>query len=128
MMATAMTARSADARRRGALIEQRAAQWLMARGLALIASNQHAKGGELDLIMRDGDTLVFVEVRHRASSRHGHPLETITPQKQRRLIRAARFYLHRNGLSCLCRFDVLAVTGPLHQLEYEWVTNAFEAF
>jgi putative endonuclease len=120
--------RAADARQRGALIEQLAAQWLVDRGLVLVASNQHAKGGELDLIMRDGQTLVFVEVRHRASSQHGHPLETITPVKQRRLIKAARFYLHRNGLSCLCRFDVLAVTGPLHQLEYEWVPNAFEAF
>lgn len=120
--------KTADARQRGALIERLAAQWLTARGLVLIASNQHAKGGELDLVMRDGDTLVFVEVRHRTSNRHGHPLETITPLKQRRLIKAARFYLHRNRLSCLCRFDVLAVTGPLHQLEYEWVTNAFEAF
>lgn len=117
-----------DARQRGALIEQRAAQWLTARGLVLVASNQHAKGGELDLVMYDGDTLVFVEVRHRASNRFGHPLETITPLKQRRLIRAARFYLHRNGLSCLCRFDVLAVTGPPDQLHFEWVANAFEAF
>lgn len=116
-----------DARQRGALIEQLAAQWLSARGLALVASNQHAKGGELDLVMYDGDTLVFVEVRHRASNQFGHPLETITPQKQRRLIKAARFYLHRNGLSCPCRFDVLAVTGPLDQLHFEWVANAFEA-
>ncbi|WP_027966523.1 YraN family protein [Halomonas halocynthiae] len=116
-----------DARQRGALIEQLAARWLMTQGLVLVASNQHAKGGELDLVMYDGDILVFVEVRHRANNRFGHPLETITPLKQRRLIRAARFYLHHNGLSCPCRFDVIAATGPPEQLHFEWIANAFEA-
>ncbi len=117
-----------DARARGEAIEQLAAAWLTARGLVLLATNQHAKGGELDLVMRDGEVLVFVEVRHRADTRHGHPLETITPTKQRRLIRAARFYLQRNRLSCPCRFDVLAVTGLAPHLEYDWVANAFEAY
>ena len=119
--------RPTDARARGERIERLAARWLTARGLTLEAANQHAKGGELDLVMRHGDTLVFVEVRHRADSRHGHPLETITAAKQRRLIRAARFYLARNRLSCPCRFDVLAVTGLPPHLEYDWVANAFEA-
>ena len=118
----------AEARARGAQVERLAADWLVARGLTHEASNQHAKGGELDLVMRDGETLVFIEVRHRADSRHGHPLETITPTKQRRLIRAARFYLQRNRLSCACRFDVLAVTGTPPRLEFEWVAGAFEAF
>ncbi|TLF49667.1 YraN family protein [Halomonas urmiana] len=116
-----------DARARGAAIERLAARWLGERGLTLEACNQHAKGGEIDLVMRDGEVLVFVEVRHRADSRHGHPLETITPTKQRRLIRAARFYLQRNRLSCACRFDVLAVTGTPPDLEIDWVANAFEA-
>jgi len=116
-----------DARARGEAIERHAAAWLVERGLVLEAANQHAKGGEIDLVMRDGEVLVFVEVRHRADSRHGHPLETITPAKQRRLIKAARFYLHRNRLSCPCRFDVLAVTGLPPHLEYDWVANAFEA-
>lgn len=117
-----------DARARGARIERLAADWLSARGLVLEAVNQHAKGGELDLVMRDGEILVFVEVRHRADSRHGHPLETITAAKRRRLIQAARFYLHRNRLSCACRFDVLAVTGTPPELVFEWVAGAFEAF
>ncbi|MDX1465174.1 MAG: YraN family protein [Halomonas sp.] len=116
-----------DARARGGAIERLAARWLVERGLILEASNQHAKGGEIDLVMRDGEVLVFVEVRHRADSRHGHPLETITPTKQRRLIRAARFYLQRNRLSCACRFDVLAVIGTPPDLEIDWVANAFEA-
>ncbi|MFO7648099.1 MULTISPECIES: YraN family protein [Halomonas] len=116
-----------DARARGEAIERHAAAWLVERGLVLEAVNQHAKGGEIDLVMRDGEVLVFVEVRHRADTRHGHPLETVTPAKQRRLIRAARFYLQRNGLSCPCRFDVLAVTGHPPALEFEWVDNAFDA-
>ncbi|TDR53793.1 putative endonuclease [Halomonas ventosae] len=117
-----------DARARGEAIERLAARWLTARGLTHEASNQHAKGGEIDLVMRDGTLLVFVEVRHRADRRHGHPLETVTAAKQRRLIRAARFYLQRNGLSCPCRFDVLAVTGTPPDLEIEWVADAFEAY
>ncbi|QOR39378.1 YraN family protein [Billgrantia diversa] len=117
-----------DARARGARIERLAAEWLSARGLTLIASNQHFKGGELDLVMSDGETLVFVEVRHRADARHGHPLETVTGSKQRRLVHAARFYLARNRLSCPCRFDVLAVTGIPPALDFEWVQGAFEAF
>ncbi|WP_136248580.1 YraN family protein [Halomonas borealis] len=122
-----MTPRS-DARARGAHIERLAADWLAARGLVFEAANQHARGGELDLVMRDGATLVFVEVRHRRDARHGHPLETVTVTKQRRLILAARFYLQRNRLSCACRFDVLAVTGTLPDLDFEWVPGAFEAF
>lgn len=121
-------ANARDARARGEATEQAAAEWLQARGLRLVARNQHAKGGELDLVMRDGETLVFVEVRHRASTRHGHPLETVTPSKQRRLVQAARFYLLRNGLSCPCRFDVVGVTGTAPQLEFTWVRAAFDAF
>ena len=117
-----------DARARGARVERLAAEWLTTRGLALIASNQQFKGGELDLIMSDGETLVFVEVRHRANTQHGHPLETVTATKQRRLVHAARFYLARNRLSCPCRFDVLAVTGTPPELDFEWVQGAFEAF
>lgn len=109
-------------------MERIAAQWLGQQGLVLLASNQHAKGGELDLVMRDGETLVFVEVKHRVTSRYGHPLETVTPRKQQRLVRAARFYLARNKLSCGCRFDVLAVTGTLPDLSFTWVKAAFDAF
>lgn len=115
------------ARARGACIEHAASLWLSQRGLRLVASNQATKGGELDLIMRHGDILVFVEVRHRSSNRFGTPAETVTPTKQRRLIKAARFYLQRNRLSCPCRFDVLAVTGSPPDLDFYWIPNAFEA-
>lgn len=117
-----------DARARGEAIERLVAAWLAERGLTPVAANQHAKGGELDLVMRDGETLVFVEVRHRADTRHGHPLETITATKQRRLVRAARVYLQRNRLSCACRFDVVAVIGRPPELDIQWVVNAFDAY
>lgn len=117
-----------DARARGEAVERLVARWLVDQGLVPVAANQHAKGGELDLVMRDGETLVFVEVRHRADTRHGHPLETITATKQRRLVRAARFYLQRNRLSCPCRFDVVAVIGLPPELDIQWVVNAFDAY
>ncbi len=123
-----MMAGPADARRRGASIEDAAARWLSERGLVLVDRNQHAKGGELDLIMREGDVLVFVEVKHRADHRHGHPLESVTATKRRRLIKAARFYLMRKRLSCPCRFDVVAVTGSPPDLEFLWVPAAFDAY
>ncbi|ALM52134.1 YraN family protein [Halomonas huangheensis] len=119
--------RAIFSRHRGALIERAAGEWLCQRGLAIVERNVQIRGGELDLVMRDGEILVFVEVRHRSDSRFGSPAETITQTKQRRLIKAARFYLHRNGLSCPCRFDVLAVTGAPPDLEYQWLKNAIEA-
>ncbi|WP_110685257.1 YraN family protein [Salinicola aestuarinus] len=118
----------ADPRYRGEQIEQRVASWLAERGLEWVASNQHAKGGEIDLIVRDGETLVFVEVRHRRNTRYGHPLETVTAAKQRRIIKAARFYLQTQRLSCPCRFDVVGVTGQAPTLEFEWIQAAFDAY
>lgn len=115
------------ARARGALIEQYAANWLQHQGLALIGRNQFVKGGELDLVMQDGDTLVFVEVKHRANWHYGHPLETVTPTKKRRLVHAASIYLARHKLCCPCRFDILAATGKPPDISFEWVKAAFDA-
>lgn len=123
-----MTTSSKTARARGQAIEQVAAQWLQQRGLRLIASNHHVKGGELDLIMQDADILVFVEVKHRKSSRYGHPLESVTAQKQQRLVRAARLYLAALRHPVPCRFDVVAMTGTPPDVDIEWVKAAFDAF
>lgn len=123
-----MSSNPQTARSRGAAIEQIAAQWLQQRGLKLVTSNHHVKGGELDLVMYDRDTLVFVEVKHRATTRHGHPLEMVNAQKRRRLIRTATLYLARHDLACPCRFDILAITGRPPALEFQWEQAAFDAY
>ena len=103
---------------------------LQRAGLALVQRNSRvargpsARGGEVDLIMRAADgTLVFVEVRQRASASHGGALASVTPTKQRRLVLAARHYLQRLAACPPCRFDVVAVQGS----QVQWVPGAFEA-
>jgi putative endonuclease len=102
----------------------------MERGLELVQRNYRlargpsARGGEIDLVMRDADgTLVFVEVRARTQGEHGGAAASVTPAKRRRLVRVAQQYLM--GLSCLppCRFDVLAIDGDA----VEWLVAAFGA-
>ncbi len=123
-----MTNSPQTARYRGAAIERLAAQWLQQQGLTLVASNHHVKGGELDLVMADQDILVFVEVKHRTTTRYGHPLETVNAQKQKRLIRAAMLYIAHHRISSPCRFDILAITGKPPTLEFQWEKAAFDAY
>lgn len=90
--------------------ERSAARYLRRHGLRVITRNYRTNRGEIDLIARDGDTLVFVEVKTRRS---GHPAEAVTPEKERRLTLAALQFLHRYGLlEQRCRFDVVAVVWP----------------
>ena len=103
--------------------EQAALRYLKRHGLALVEANFTCKGGEIDLIMRDADTLVFVEVRQRADGHHGGAAASITPAKIRRLVRAAQFYLLRLPTTPPCRFDVVAIDGD----KLEWIRNAIEA-
>ncbi|HEX8885112.1 MAG TPA: YraN family protein, partial [Noviherbaspirillum sp.] len=89
--------------------EEAALAHLQRHGLVLIERNFHCRGGELDLIMRDGATLVFVEVRRRASGGHGGAAGSIGWTKQRRIVFAARHFLLRLGAPPPCRFDVVTV-------------------
>lgn len=108
----------------GALGERHAARFLRARGLRLLEGNYRTTFGEIDLIARDGDTLVFVEVRTRAGDSDAiTPLDSVNPEKQRRLVRLARAYLRRRRLAELpCRFDVVEVlatpTGAILDLRH----------
>lgn len=102
--------------------EEIAAQYLLAHGLKLLARNFRVKGGEIDLVCRDGATTVFVEVRRRASADFGGAGASITVTKQKRLILAARHWLARHG-DCDCRFDCILIDGA----NLEWVKNAFDA-
>lgn len=92
--------------------ELHAAAYLEARGLRVVARNFTCRGGELDLVCEDGETVVFVEVRARASDELGAPEETIGVLKRRRVLRAARYFLLRAGWNARpCRIDVIAITG-----------------
>lgn len=102
--------------------EQAALGHLRGHGLRLIEANFRCKGGEIDLVMQDGDSLVFVEVRQRAGSGHGGAAASITPAKVRRLVRAASYYLMRFPHTPPCRFDVVAVDAG----RFEWLRNAIE--
>lgn len=103
--------------------EQTALRYLKRQGLSFIEANFTCKGGEIDLIMRDGDTLVFVEVRQRAVGHYGGAAASITPAKIRRLVRAAQVYLLRFPRLPPCRFDVIAIDGE----ELTWLRNAIQA-
>ena len=82
--------------------------------------------GEIDLIMKDSDTLVFVEVRYRKNSKFGSPLETITPNKQRKIRLTAETYMAKHGLKNTdCRFDTVGLSGNLTTPTIDWVKNAF---
>ena len=99
-------------RERGASAEDRATAALEAAGYSIVARNWTCVVGELDIIARDGDVLVFVEVRSRADAAHGHAAEMVTAGKRRKVARVAEMYL---GLERPtfdeCRFDVVALTG-----------------
>lgn len=103
----------------GADAEERALAYLSEAGLRLVERNFLCKVGEIDLIMRDGAVLVFVEVRSRADDRHGGAAASITPAKQRRLVRAAQFYLQRWRSPPACRFDAVAIDAG----HLSWLKN-----
>lgn len=105
--------------------EQQARTFLESRGLSYIESNFSIKQGEIDLIMRDQDYLVFIEVRWRERPHYGDSLESITPTKQRRIIKTAEYYLQqKKSLNEEdCRFDVI---GFDQQGKIIWIKNAFE--
>ncbi|MEW6445415.1 MAG: YraN family protein [Pseudomonadota bacterium] len=121
--------RPTSAQTRGQSGEQRALEHLQHQGLKLVARNAHARGGELDLVMLDGATLVFIEVRSRAAGGLVGAMESISPAKRQRILNAARAFLarHTEHAGRACRFDVIAITHDYHGDTLEWAPNAFEA-
>lgn len=143
--ATTTTPKSTPAMITGQESELLAEQFLQQQGLTLVTRNYRCKAGEIDLIMQDGEHLVFVEVRFRNTRRYGSASESVTYYKQQKLIRAAGFYLQshyaRRQLPP-CRFDVVAIDAVslkqaaanithcstnLRQNPIEWIPNAFTA-
>ena len=95
----------------GQLAEDRALDYLLQQGLVLIERNVRSRRGELDLVMREGATLVFVEVRQRRSARFGGAAASITATKRARLWRSAEYYLLRYPDPPPCRFDAVCIDG-----------------
>ena len=119
-----------DKQRRGDTAEAQALAHLHGQGLALVERNYrvargpHARGGEVDLILRERDgTLVFVEVRARTDARHGGAAASVGAAKRASLVLAARHYLLRFAVPPPCRFDVVAIEGGALQ----WLRGAFDA-
>ncbi len=114
---------------RGRAIEDIAARTLERDGLRIVRRNYLCRVGEIDLVMRDGATLVFVEVRYRRSDSHGAGAESVDRRKQRRIARAASHYLqrHHDGDEPPCRFDVVCVSGDPASPRIDWIPDAFQA-
>lgn len=103
--------------------ENLAATFLQGQGLRLVARNYRCRMGEIDLIMEQDGTLVFVEVRMRRSAGFGGAAASITAHKQRKLIHAAQHYLQQQTRQPPCRFDALLLDGDT----IEWIKDAFSA-
>jgi putative endonuclease len=109
----------------GLVSEKIAETFLTNQGLKLVSKNYHCRYGEIDLIMQDAKTLVFIEVRLRSNLRFGDAASSITLQKQQKLINTAQHYLQQNNINMPCRFDAL-VLNKAGQANIQWLRNAFD--
>ncbi|MDL2283900.1 YraN family protein [Oxalobacter sp. OttesenSCG-928-P03] len=109
-------------RQTGQAGEDEALAYLQKQGLTLVERNFHCRAGEIDLIMKDRDTLVFVEVRKRSKSHFGDAAASITRAKQLRLIKTAQWYLQKLGKMPACRFDAVALDND----RITWLKNMID--
>ena len=119
-----------NAREQGQDAEHACCRYLQQQGLKLLARNYHGRRGELDLVMRDRNTVVFVEVRYRRSMAFGGALESITSTKQQKLRFTAEQYLQQETDLTNGRFDVVAMSRKVQNngaesYTFEWIKNAF---
>jgi putative endonuclease len=116
-----------DRRQAGKHWERSAESFLRARGLNVLHRNFHCRFGEIDLVMEDGATVVFVEVKYRESNRHGSGAHAVTVQKQGRISRTAAWYLarHPHRAEQNCRFDVVSIDPAKDNQGIHWIRNAF---
>jgi putative endonuclease len=116
-----------DRRAIGASVELAARDYLIAQGLVPVAANVGYRLGELDLVMRDGDGLVFVEVRFRRDDRFGGGAASVDWRKCRKIVRAAQLFLmhHPRWAEVPCRFDVVDAEGDAAAPRLTWLRDAF---
>jgi putative endonuclease len=119
---------NASARSAGARYEDIALDHLERAGLALIERNYACRYGEIDLVMRERDTVVFVEVRYRRGGVFGDGIDSVDAGKRAKLVRAAEVFLvnHPRLAGAACRFDVVAISGDATAPALDWRRNAFE--
>ena len=108
----------------GSEAEKIALSYLQRQCLVLVTQNYRCRFGEIDLIMRDGKTLVFIEVRMRTNEKYGGAAASITSKKQTKILCTARYYLAELKMELPCRFDVLLLSG-INGKEIEWLRDAF---
>lgn len=110
--------------------EQLAANYLKKRGLTIITANFNGPQGELDLVAKDADTVVFVEVRYRKHVTYGLPQETVNWKKQQRIVKTAEYFFvqHPKWAKKASRFDLVAIHGALDLAQIDWIKNAFDAY
>ena len=112
-----------NTRNTGTSYERKAAEYLEQQGLVILKHNYRCRQGEIDLIARDKEYLVFVEVKYRSQNRAGYSLDAVNPAKQKKLSKVARYFLaaEYHCTEIPCRFDVIGIDGGcLH-----WIKDAF---
>lgn len=106
----------------GVQYEVLAARYLIEQGLEVLEQNYRSRQGEIDLIARDGEYLVFIEVKYRKNDSLGFPEEAVDLRKQQRIVQTAGYYLYQQGYGEIpCRFDVIAILGS----RIRWLKHAF---
>ena len=119
-----MRMREENRRQTGSFYERKAGEYLEKQGYKILEYNYRCRAGEIDIVARDGEYLVFCEVKYRKDDKKGTPLEAVTLQKQRTISRCAMFYIMERGVDGkACRFDVAGITGSEKKIEL--IRNAF---
>jgi putative endonuclease len=113
-----------NTRQVGAAYEDKAARWLAGQGARIVAQNFRCRLGEIDLVARHQDYLVFIEVKYRRTIAAGYPIEAVTPAKQKNICKVADFYRVRYAVpdNQAVRYDVVSIIGE----EITWYQNAFD--
>lgn len=117
--------------KQGQIAEQLAKQFLQTEGLLFIEQNFHSRWGELDLVMKEQDVLVFIEVKYRKNNLFGGAISAVSTSKQQKIIKTAAIYLQQHGLNeynTAYRFDVVAIEGNTNTIaksQINWLKNAF---
>lgn len=128
MTSKSASSKTVTSKNKGDITEALAKSYLSEQGLTLIGKNFHCRQGEIDLIMNEGNTFVFIEVKYRKSSGFGGAISAISMSKQHKIKHAIAFYLQQAGLNeynTPCRVDVITLEGDITQPRITWLKNAF---